>query len=52
MGAQAFDTRQLTSANSSIPLEKRSRLGKKGEGNALMLVGLSTCAPVLPSYVL
>jgi hypothetical protein len=26
MGAQAFDARQLTSANSSIPLEKRSHL--------------------------
>jgi hypothetical protein len=26
MGAQAFDARRLTSANSSIPLEKRSHL--------------------------
>src|SRR5262249_36640093 len=38
MGAQAFDARQLTSANSSIPLEKRSRLGKNGSSRVAAAV--------------
>jgi hypothetical protein len=37
MGAQAFDARQLT-----IPLEKRSRLGKNGS-NHTGNVGLAVC---------
>src|SRR5262249_12532801 len=37
--AQAFGARQLTSANSSIPLEKRSRLGKNGSPRVAAAVG-------------
>src|SRR6266487_10106 len=50
MGAQAFDARQLTSANSSIPLEKRSRLGKNGSPRVAAAVGPRNGSCMLNSY--
>src|SRR6516165_8352679 len=50
MGAQAFHARQLTSANSSIPLEKRSRLGKNGSSRVAAAVGPRNGSCMLNSY--
>src|SRR6516162_10179618 len=50
MGAQALDARPRTSANSSIPLEKRSRLGKNGSPRLAAAAGPRNGSCMLKSY--
>src|SRR5262249_36639147 len=50
MGAQVLDARQRTSANSSIPLEKRSRLGKNGSPRLAAAAGPRNGSCMLKSY--
>jgi hypothetical protein len=50
MGAQGFDARRLTFANSSIPLEKRPRLGKNDSPRVAAAVGPRNGSCMLKSY--
>src|SRR5215468_2190691 len=50
MGAQALDARPRTSANSSIPLEKRSRLGKNGSPRLAAAAGPRNGSCMLKTY--
>src|SRR4029453_15978216 len=50
MEGQVLDARQRTSANSSIPLEKRSRLGKNGSPPLAAAAGPRNGSCMLKSY--
>src|SRR5215510_13462132 len=50
MGGQVLDARQRISANSSIPLEKRSRLGKNGSPRLAAAAGPRNGSCMLKSY--